>query len=94
MNEVINHIKTRRNHLKERYGMSTNQMVQMVLSQNNKCAICHKEFTEPKHRHVDHSHLTKEIRQLLCTNCNHGLGNFKESIEILADAIKYLNKWR
>lgn len=42
---------------------------------------------------VDHNHETKKVRGLLCTNCNAGLGMFKDSIEKLELAIDYLNHY-
>ena len=33
---------------------------------------------------------TNKIRGLLCSNCNRGLGHFKDNIDILKSAIKYL----
>ena len=42
---------------------------------------------------VDHNHVTGQIRGLLCTNCNLGIGNFKDKTELLKNAIKYLEKY-
>ena len=42
--------------------------------------------------HVDHSHDTNKIRELLCRSCNQGLGHFKDDPALLKKAIKYLNK--
>lgn len=39
-----------------------------------------------------HDHKTGKIRGLLCRACNHGLGNFLDSIENLEEAINYLKK--
>ena len=39
---------------------------------------------------MDHCHKTKKIRGLLCHTCNSGLGMFKDNIEYLKNAIKYL----
>jgi hypothetical protein len=36
--------------------------------------------------------LNGQMRQLLCVDCNFGLGQFKDSIEILKKAVDYLAK--
>lgn len=61
-------------------------------SQDNACAICKtKEFG--KHGpHIDHNHITKKVRGILCHQCNLGLGQFKDNIEKLKLAIEYLEK--
>ena len=41
---------------------------------------------------LDHCHSTGKLRGLLCRDCNLGLGNFKDSIEILHRAIEYLDR--
>jgi hypothetical protein len=43
-----------------------------------------------KYLAVDHCHKTGKIRGLLCHYCNIALGGFKDSIESLKKAIKYL----
>lgn len=63
-----------------------------------KCPIC----LETKKLCRDHNHsccadqFSKScgqcFRGLICSNCNHGLGNFKDNIESLKRAIQYLNK--
>lgn len=59
------------------------------------CAICEKDFSnfELKQIHVDHDHNSGKIRDLLCSSCNQGLGNFKDDQGILEKALKYLQKW-
>ena len=42
---------------------------------------------------VDHNHETNEIRGLICTPCNLALEHFKESTNIMNNAIKYLNTY-
>lgn len=54
------------------------------------CMICGKEFENAKEKHVDHSHATGKIRGILCRSCNCGLGNFRDSIDLLKSAAKYL----
>lgn len=41
---------------------------------------------------VDHDHETLEIRGLLCSQCNCGLGNLRDDVEIMTKAINYLEQ--
>ena len=60
------------------------------------CQICGS--TDPKDRrqkfHIDHCHATGIVRGALCSNCNLGLGNFLDDIEIMRKAIEYLERSR
>jgi len=76
-------------HRRRRYGLTEEKYNNMILSQNNLCAICNK--SSRKTLHIDHSHKTGEVRGLLCNNCNTGIGFFKEDISIFTRAIKYLS---
>lgn len=73
------------------FGITLIQYNQMLKNQNNKCSICYSEVANGKGAfHVDHCHTTGKIRGLLCHYCNVGLGNFKDNIATLANAIQYL----
>jgi hypothetical protein len=67
----------------------------MMLETQTSCAVCFRSFEEldEKQIHIDHDHKTGAIRRLLCFNCNGGLGNFKDSIERLEQAIVYLKEF-
>lgn len=63
----------------------------LVLSQNNQCAICKIDLSQfEKRPHIDHNHKTGQVRGLLCSNCNRGLGYLKDSMDVLQSAIEYL----
>lgn len=71
----------------------------LILTQENKCAICNKEETKKSRTPgkicrlaIDHNHDTLKIRGLLCHECNTGLGKFKDSKDLLLKAIEYLKK--
>lgn len=74
------------------YGITIEEKQQMIADQNNCCAICKNPFTDTKNTHVDHCHATSVIRGILCNNCNHGLGKFKDSTKILEQAKQYLGQ--
>jgi len=77
---------------KNKYGLSKEEYDNMFVSQSNRCAICDNPFDENK-ACVDHSHDSGLVRGLLCTNCNRGLGAFKDDITLIKNAIKYLSKF-
>ena len=92
--------KTDRNHkLKRAYGITLEQYNELLFKQNNKCAICNVD-NNGKYRKkarafaVDHCHSTNNIRGLLCSDCNTGIGLLKDNVNFLESAIKYLNKNR
>jgi len=55
--------------------------------QQGLCGICKGQMWRPV---LDHSHETMLVRGLLCSNCNIGLGQFKDSAEILSSALHYI----
>lgn len=66
----------------------------MLAFQDNKCAICKKDFEDKKRPSIDHCHTTLRVRGLLCDNCNHGLGSFQDDTQIIENAKLYLQKDR
>ena len=84
--------QVRSSKLKIKYGINLPEFEKMKSSQNNKCAICFTEFTNPKYTCVDHCHSTGKVRAILCGNCNTMLGHAKDSTSILKRAILYLDK--
>lgn len=79
--------------LKRRYGISSKEYENLLTQQNYKCIICDIDKCKSgRNFAVDHDHVTGKIRGLLCSACNTGLGQFKDSPELLQKAIKYLEK--
>ncbi len=76
------------------YGLTAEQYTTLVSEQNNQCAICSKTFKSTKETHIDHCHTTGVVRGLLCTDCNLGLGRFKDNYELLVKAHDYLVRYQ
>ena len=84
-----------RKHLKWTYGITLEAYNEIFEKQKGCCAICGRHQSEFKRRlHLDHDHATREIRSLLCINCNHMLGNALENAEILQKGIEYLQQFK
>jgi excisionase family DNA binding protein len=64
--------------------------------QNGVCAICSLPETVANRStlSIDHSHSTGRVRGLLCNSCNTALGFFKDSEELLENALRYLRQKR
>jgi len=65
----------------------------LVEKHGEHCRICNITPEQTgKRLSVDHCHTTGKIRGLLCDNCNHGIGKFKERPRLLLKAIWYILK--
>jgi hypothetical protein len=89
-----------------RYGMTLAQYQAMHDAQGGVCAICGRPETRRNPRgeirplSVDHEHDPGDVRHatkpnavvrgLLCSDCNAGLGHFKDDTGLLRKALEYL----
>ena len=76
----------------QRYGITKQAFEILLEKQQNSCAICRTEFTQDNKPQIDHCHIKKHVRGLLCFNCNAGIGQFKDNPRILYGAILYLEE--
>lgn len=62
----------------KRYGITKEEYDSLIISQNNKCAICGINFSGIKKVdvHIDHDHITLKVRGIICRTCNWCLGWF------------------
>lgn len=83
--------RKRNSYFKTKYQLTLSQRDELLKKQEGKCAICSTSLKETGgSTHTDHCHTTGKVRGILCTNCNRGLGHFKDSITNLEAAISYL----
>jgi hypothetical protein len=73
--------------LQRRYGITTAQVNYLKSLSGGLCWICE----ERPGTHVDHDHVTGEVRGVTCFTCNLGLGNFRDRPELLDAAVAYLD---
>ena len=77
-------------YLKKSFGIDIAEYEAMLHRQGGKCAIC-SQPDKNFNLSVDHCHGTKRVRGLLCSQCNFGLGCFKDRTDLLRRAIGYLD---
>ena len=82
----------------QRNGWTIDSFEYTWSKQGGKCAICRKDLNlDVKHNgakaHADHEHVEPpKPREILCGNCNLGLGNFQDSPDLLRVAAAYVEK--
>jgi len=76
------------------YGLSQEAYTSMLDAQGGVCAICKQPERAERFKFlaVDHDHRTNAIRGLLCHRCNAGLGNFYDTVELIREAVDYLER--
>jgi len=71
-------------------GITDDELDKFFVTYTGICEICGKHV---KGRiHVDHDEITKTLRGWLCSRCNLGIGSLLHDVEILKQAIIYLEK--
>ncbi len=81
------------------YGLTEADYEAMEKSQDGLCAICRQAetFKHPRAKKVsalaiDHDHKTGKVRGLLCCRCNWILGSAEDDVNLLREAVAYLEK--
>jgi hypothetical protein len=88
--------KGRNNHYKSVYGITLDDVNNMLLKQENKCAICgdYLLFEGKKgmehYPEIDHDHKTGKFRGMLCPICNKGLIAIEHNRHFPEKALSYL----
>lgn len=89
--------------LKSRFGIGIKEYNEMLVQQDNKCAICGKHKNKEKRALcVDHNHKTMHIRGILCNYCNGRLLRYLQDnknraiglVKYLSVALENDKKWK
>ena len=82
-----------------KYKITRPERIAMIDAVDWKCPICSVSLemssgkgTRENEAVIDHCHNSSEVRGVLCSTCNIGLGQFQDDIGNLQNAIKYLRK--
>ena len=78
--------------LKRKYGLTLDEYDDLVLRYGGVCGICKQP--SDKVLVVDHDHTTGEVRGVLCSSCNTGIGFLGDTIEAVEAALAYLKNHR
>ena len=85
----------RNNSYKSLYGITIDDYKDMLVKQGYRCMICGTHQDNLKKRlYVDHCHNSNQVRGLLCQSCNTLIGFSYDDIDILSNAIEYINKYK
>ena len=81
-----------------KYKITQDDWDKLLKIQDGRCAICRKPSSaiingRIKRLAIDHCHETNQVRGLLCSTCNAGLGMFNDDWLLLDNAIEYLSHW-
>jgi len=90
-NKLKKQAYTRRTKLKQRYGLTEDDVELMLHRQNYSCFGCLKRIDLETAR-IDHDHETNKVRGLLCDNCNWVLGHVYDNPETMRRLMAYLDR--
>lgn len=84
--------KARDSKLHRSYGMTESQFQVMLAEHGGVCAICKQPPKRNRRLGIDHCHTTGRVRGLLCDPCNLGIGNLKDSPDLLEKSAAYIRQ--
>lgn len=81
-------------HRRKKYNLNFGEFDGLWIIFNGRCGICNKELKMPTRTRgqgldtvsIDHDHITGNIRGLLCSSCNRGIGFLNDDPEIILKA--------
>ena len=83
-----NRHKPRIRTLRQKYGLTLDDVRDMLVGQAGRCLIC--GLVPTTDLVIDHDHATGKVRGLLCSMCNRMLGHAGDNPRVFRSAIRYL----
>jgi hypothetical protein len=84
--------------LQREYGITLADYNRILAEQGGGCGICGVREARSKGRgsrlHVDHDHVNRQVRGLLCDTCNRGIGQLGDDPKRVRAAARYLERTR
>lgn len=77
------------------YGINdegTQKSIINLIETMTECPICSQPPTDTNPLVMDHNHANNKFRGVICSNCNRGLGLFRDRAETCRNAAKYLSR--
>jgi hypothetical protein len=87
----------RRDSRLRKYGLTPEGFDALLASQGGRCAICRSKSPKSVRNGtwcVDHDHVTGQVRGLLCSPCNRGVGMLGDDPKVLRAALRYVERHR
>lgn len=78
------------------YGLTEADWDGFVKRQGNRCAVCRtgKPGGRGERWHIDHDHVTGQVRGLLCGKCNSAIGMLQDDPDVIKAAARYVTRHR
>lgn len=76
----------------KKYGLTIQDYYEILKGQRDKCACCGRG-AGTRGWNIDHDHNTGEVRGLLCSGCNLGIGSLGDTLEGARCAVAYLERF-
>lgn len=86
--------KQRDGYYRRTFGISADEFDAMLGSQGGGCAICGVVPERAASLHLDHDHVSGDLRGILCLSCNQGVGKFRDDPALLERAATYVRGGR
>lgn len=98
--------KSQRLYRVRKFGLTAESYDALFAAQNGRCAICSVELShhitagtgkgrgDQTWTCIDHCHTTNQVRGLLCTHCNQGIGSLRDDPELMEAAAMYIRNSR